>query len=345
MRVLQSIGDFLDIGVPNDSRDNRIALIPADVKKLVDAGHSVFIEKNAGVSADFSDEEYEKAGAKITDSPWKHEMVISVKSHADSPFEENQIYMAYLHIEKGQSPELLEKLLEKKITAYAFEEIRNEKGRRLVNLGYEAGVVGMYEGLRTYGKILEENGGENEFEKLPVIRKTGKDKAYEFLSNLNLKEKPEVVIMGYGNVYRGANEVLEKTGIKLLVLTEKETSHMERYLPSLDILVNAVVWLPGQPHLVTREMLKLMKKTALIVDISCDRNGAVETCIPTDWKNPTYKEEGITHFCVDKLPNAISRESSTHLSSMIIGHVLKVANGEELKTGLMTKNGEFVYRK
>ena len=341
MRVLQSIGDFLDIAVPNDSRDNRIALIPADVKKLVDAGHTVFIEKNAGVSAGFTDEEYEKAGAKITDSPWKHEMIVGVKSHADSPFKENQIFMAYLHVEKGQNKELLKELLDKKITSYAFEEIRNEEGCRLVNLGYEAGVVGMYEGLRIYGKIAD----KNEFENLPPIKETGKDRAYDILSKLDLKEKPEVVIMGHGNVYRGANEVLEKTGIKPLVLTEKDTVHMEEYVPSLDILVNAVVWLPGQPHLVKREMLKLMKKTALIVDISCDKNGAVETCIPTDWKNPTYKEEEIMHFCVDKLPNAISKESSTHLSSMIMEHVLKVANGEELKTGMMTKNGKFVYKK
>ena len=335
------IGDFLDIGIAKISKDTRIALVPEDVKRLVDAGHSVFIEKNAGASAGFSDEEYERAGAKITDSAWNYEMVVGVKSRAEDPYRENQIFMAYLHIEKGQNKDLLEKLLEKKITSYAFEEIRDENGRRLVNLGYEAGVVGMYEGLRTYGKIA----GRSELENLPPIRETGKDKAYDILSKLNLNEKPEVVIMGYGNVYRGANEVLEKTGIKPLVLTEKETSHMQDYAPSADILVNAVVWLPGQPHLVTREMLKLMKKTALILDISCDENGAVETCIPTDWETPTYKEEGITHFCVDKLPNAIPKESSTHLSSMIIEHVLKVADGEELKTGMMTKDGKFVYKK
>lgn len=331
----------MNIGIAKISKDTRIALVPKDVKSLVDAGHSVFIEKNAGVSAGFSDEEYENAGAKITDSAWNHEMIVGVKSQAEDPYKKNQIFMAYLHVEKGQSPELLEKLLEKKITSYAFEEIRNENGRRLVNLGYEAGVVGMYEGLRTYGKIA----GRKEIEELPPIRETGKDKAYDILSKLNLKKKPETVIMGYGNVYCGANEVLEKAGIKPLVLTEKETSHMQDYVPSADIVVNAVVWLPGQPHLVTREMLKLMKKTALIVDISCDKNGAVETCIPTDWENPTYKEEGITHFCVDKLPNAIAKESSTHLSSMIVEHVLEVANGGELKTGMMTKNGKFVYKK
>ena len=92
-------------------------------------------------------------------------------------------------------------------------------------------------------------------------------------------------------------------------------------------------------------MLKLMKKTAVIVDISCDTNGGIETCIPTTWENPTYSVEGITHFCVDNLPSAIPRDASVHLSEMVIPHVIKVANGEGYSNGLMTKNGIFEYAK
>ena len=335
----------MEIGISNISKDTRIALVPHDVKKLVDAGHSVFLERGAATVAGFSVEEYLQAGAQITDSVWNHEMVVGVKSRAEDPYKENQIFMAYLHVEKGQSPELLKKLLEKNITSYSFEEIRDENGKRLVNLGYEAGVVGMYEGLITYGSLLKENGMENPFKTLFPIKPLGKEKAYELLSSLHLGQKPEVAIMGAGNVSRGAQEVLEKAKIKPLILTETETPNMEKYLPSLDILVNAVVWLPGEPHLVTREMLKLMKKTALIIDITCDEAGAVETCRPTSFKNPTYTEDGITHSCIDNLPTAISKESSTHLSSMIIGHVLTVANGGELKTSLTTKDGKYVYSK
>jgi len=91
--------------------------------------------------------------------------------------------------------------------------------------------------------------------------------------------------------------------------------------------------------------LGLMKKTAVIVDISCDENGAIESCIPTTWQNPTYVFDGITHFCVDNLPSAVPRDSSINLSTMIIEHVLKVANKEELSSGLMTKNGIFEYGK
>jgi len=116
-------------------------------------------------------------------------------------------------------------------------------------------------------------------------------------------------------------------------------------LPKADIIVNAVDWYPHEPRIITKNMLKLMKKNAVIVDISCDENGSIESCIPTTWQKPTYVFNGITHYCVDNLPSAIPRDSSIHLSNMIIPHVLRVANGEELETGLMTKNGVFEYAK
>jgi len=335
---------YLEIGIAKET-ESRVALIPNDVVKLVEAGHSVFVERNAGVEAGFPDNEYEEAGANIENSIWDHEIIVKVKAKAKDPLKEKQIFMAYLHVEKGQSPELLEKLLEKKIIGYAFEEIRNEQGKRLVNLGYEAGVVGMYEGLRTYGQMLEEKGQTNPFKSLPEIKKINKEKAYELLSKLKLQKDIKATVMGYGNVYSGVQEILEKVGIKPLVLTEIETPHMERYLPDADILVNAVTWLPGQPHLITKDMLKLMKENALILDISCDKNGAVETCVSTTWDKPLYEVDGIMHSCIDNLPTAISREASIHLSSMIFPFVLKVADGEELKTGLMTKDSKFVYKK
>ncbi len=337
----------MDIGIPKERKagETRVALIPSDVGKLVEAGHTVFIETNAGIKAGFPDEEYEKYGAEIEESVWKHRMIVKAKVEAVDPFEENQILMGYLHVEKGQTPALLEKLLEKRVTGYAFEEIRNKEGRRMVNLGYEAGLVGMYEGLRQYGELLEKNGLGNPFSSLPEIKTLGKEGAFNRLSGLDLKEEIAVNIMGAGNVSRGVQEILKNAGITPQVLREKDTSHIEDYLPDTDILVNAISWYPGQPHVVTREMLGLMKKTALIVDISCDENGGIETCVPTKWANPTYEVDGITHACIDNLPTAIAKDSSEHLSSMILPFVLKVANGAELETGLMTKDGVCKFKK
>jgi len=335
---------LLNIGVPVERKEKefRVSLLPKAVKELVDAGHNVFVESNAGLKAGFSNEEYENAGAIITDSVWDYEMVVKVKSQAKDPCNENQILMAYLHVEKGQSPELLEKLLKNKVQSYAFEEIRDKNGTRLVNLGYQAGVVGTYEGLRVFGKQFKSS--NNPFKSLLPIKEIGKKVAYEHLSKLNLKRKINIVIMGDGNVARGAKKVLGKLGIKPQMLGRQKTLQIENYLPKVDILINAVNWNSEDPHIVTKEMLGLMKKTALIVDISCDEKGAVQTCIPTTWDNPTYKVNGITHFCIDNLPTAIPRGASKHLSSMILPFVLTVANDVELKTGLMTKNGEFEFK-
>jgi alanine dehydrogenase len=311
----------------------------------VKSGHPVFVETNAGLKAGFSDEEYEKIGAEIADSAWDHELIVKVKTGVSDPFRENQILMAYLHIEKNQNPELLEILLEKRVVSYAFEEIRDTTGKRLVNLGYEAGIVGIYEGLRVYGTLLEANRHANPFDSLPEIRKTGKRGALNILSELDLEDKINVIIMGAGNVSRGVQESLDQANISPQVLGRKETAHIADYLPNADILVNAVAWYPGEPHIVTKKMLGLMKKTALILDISCDRNGAVQTCVPTKWAKPTYKIKGITHFCIDNLPTAIARETSTRLSSMILPFILKVANKIELGTGQMTKNGVFEFKR
>ncbi len=331
----------MDIGMPKERKvgETRIALIPSDVGKLVEAGHTVFVETNAGLEAEFPDEEYKKYGAEIEDSVWKHNMIVKAKVEAKDPFEKNQILMGYLHVEKGQSQDLLKKLLEKRMTSYAFEEIRDNNGIRMVNLGYEAGIVGMYEGLRQYGELLEKKGIENPFSSLPEIKTIGEEEAFNRLSKLDLKDEITVDIMGAGNVSRGVQEILKNAGITPQVLREKDTFHIEDYLSDMDILVNAIAWYPGQPHVVTREMLGLMKKTALIVDISCDENGGIESCVPTKWANPTYEVDGITHACIDNLPTAIAKDSSTHLSSMILPFVLKVANGSELGTGLMTKDG------
>ncbi len=320
------------IGVPKETKNNehRVALTPNHVRKLLKLGHEVLIEKNAGTGAGFSDSEYVKAGAEIKKSVKNCEMIVRVKPPAT--VKKRQIIMAYLHIEKGQNPVLLHKLLRQKATSYAYEEIRNTGGKRMVNLGYEAGVVGMYEGLRFFLKSLK---SINEHKNMGVA-----------LNYLKKQKFPDikVYIMGKGNVAKGAQKVLKLASIKANVLYRDKTKFMTKYLPRADILVNAIKWTPDQPHLVKTNMLKLMKKTALIVDISCDKKGGVETCIPTTWSKPTYKVDGITHFCVDNLPAAIPHDASVHLSKMILPHVIKVANNSNYAKGLMTQNGVFVYK-
>jgi len=335
------------IGIPKETKlgEFRVALIPDHVRLLSKAGHTVFVERDAGKKCKFSNRAYEKAGAIISDDVYDCEMIVRVKEPPLATIKKNQIIMGYLHVEKGQNPTLLKKLLDQNTTGYAYEEIRDEEGNRLVNLGVEAGIVGMYEGLRLYGKVLRKNGFKNKFKKLKPIKKYFCiEDVYKALIEANVHNEVNVYILGKGRVSSGAQTILTYTDIEPTVLYRDKTIFIDGYLPKADIIINAVDWYPHEPRIITKNMLKLMKKTAVIIDISCDENGAIESCIPTTWQKPTYVFNGITHFCVDNLPSAVPRDSSIHLSSMIIDHVLKVVNGEVLETGLMTKEGKFEYK-
>ena len=334
------------IGIPKETKlgEGRVALIPDHVRLLTKAGHTIFVERNAGKKCKFSNRAYEKVGAFVVDDVYDCEMIVRVKRPPLHTIKKNQVIMGYLHVEKGQNPVLLKKLLEQNTISYAYEEIRDEEGERLVNLGVEAGIVGMYEGLRLYGKVLKKHGFENRFKELkPIKRYYCVENIYKALREANIHNSVNVYILGKGRVSSGAQTILKYASIQPNVLYRDKTIFIDQYLPKADIIVNAVDWYPHEPRIITKDTLKLMKKTAVIVDISCDENGSIESCIPTTWQKPTYVFNGITHFCVDNLPSAIPRDSSIHLSEMIIPHVLKVANDAELETGLMTKNGVFEY--
>ncbi|MBA7485419.1 Alanine dehydrogenase [subsurface metagenome] len=338
---------IMEIGIAKETRRNerRVSLVPRDVAELVKAGHTVHVQEDAGTAAGFPPGAYEQAGARISNGLHDCDLVVGVKEPALAGLKRRLTVMAYLHVEKGQNADLLRRLKKRKILSYAYEEVRNGRDERLINLGFEAGIVGIVEGLRILGKTLENAGRRNPFSRLiPVAEYGSKKRIYSEVAKLGSVNTINVVIMGRGRVSQGVQDLLRQTNISPSVLWRKETANIEAYLPDVDILVNAVDWYPGEPHIVRRRSLRLLKRTALILDISCDTNGAVETCIPTTWDDPVYEVDGITHFCVSNLPSAIPADSSDHLSSMILPHVMKVASGEELKTGLMTKDGQFAYR-
>jgi alanine dehydrogenase len=356
----------MNIGLVKETKikENRVALIPEHVKQLVNAGHKVFVENNAGLVAGFPNEKYEKGGAKIVnaDEVYQQQLIVRVKEPPIESLRENQILIGYLHIEKNQNPTLLKALLEKNITSYASEEIRDPVTKhRLVSLGFEAGIVGMFEGLRSYGKLLEKQNFVNPFQNIkPIWDYQNKVEAYLALRDINPRDfKAKVCVAGYGKVSKGCQEVLAQLSHPPLVLREEDTvrtkilgkdfTYIWKYLSEIDLFVNAIVWQPGQSRIIDNQDLELMKNHSLIVDISCDAAGGVQSCQPTTWDNPTYivktsKDKEITHFCVDNLPSAMAYDSSVCLSRMLWPFVLKVADGKELEGGLMTKEGKFVYK-
>ncbi len=163
----------MNIGIPREIKmgEFRVSVIPEHVALLTAAGHSVFVQKDAGKKCKFPNRDYENAGAEIRDDVSDQEMIVRVKEPPLATVRKDQIILGYLHIEKGQNSALLDKLLENNVTSYAFEEIRDMRRNRLVNLGFEAGVVGTYEGLRLHGKIMEKHGMENRLKSLRPIKK------------------------------------------------------------------------------------------------------------------------------------------------------------------------------
>ena len=323
------------IGVPREIKKNehRVSITPPAVDALVSKGHQIIIETQAGVGSGISNEGYTSVGAKLAPDAktvyQKGEMILKVKELFPQEFDllrEGQIIFTYIH--SANNPEETQALLDKKVVAIAYEDIETADGESplLTPMSEIAGEVGLIMGVYHMFTI---NGGSG----LLVGGAVGAEPA-------------NVVIFGGGNVGLGAARYAIGLGahvtmldidlerlrsIRQKIFPQIRTLYLNNYnvrqiLPKIDLLINAVKWPPqSDQHIVTREMLKLMKKEALIVDISCDPAGAIETCVPTSHDEPIYTVDGIRHYCVDNLPSAVAKTASDALSNASLPYVIKIA--------------------
>ena len=323
------------IGVPKEIKRNeyRVSITPPAVDALVAKGHQIIIETQAGVGSGISDEDYTSAGAILAldakTAYQKGEMILKVKELFPEEFDflkEGQIIFTYLH--SANNPEETRALLDRKVIAIAYEDIETDDGKfpLLTPMSEIAGEVGLIMGVYHMFTI---NGGSG-------VLAGGAVGA----------EPANIAILGAGNVGLGAARYAIGLGADVIMLDidlerlrdirqkifpQIRTLYLTRYnvrqtLPKIDLLINAVKWPPrSDQHIVTRGMLKLMKKEALIVDISCDPAGAIETCVPTSHDEPTYTVDGIRHYCVDNLPSAVAKTASFALSNTSLPYVIKIA--------------------
>jgi alanine dehydrogenase len=324
------------IGVPREIKNNeyRVSVTPAAVDALVSKGHEVIIQTQAGSSSGISDDDFTSVGAAIAPDAETvfnaGEMILKVKELFPDEFKwlkEGQIIFTYIH--SANNPEETQALLDKKVIAIAYEDIQTDDGRfpLLAPMSEIAGEVGFIMGVV---HMFTTNGGSGRL----VGGAVGVDAA-------------RVTIFGAGNVGLGAARYAVGLGADVTLLDidlERlravrrkifPTIHtlflndynVRQLLPETDLLVNAVKWPPNTTHhIVTREMLEFMKKDALIVDISCDPAGAIETCVPTSHDEPVYSVMGIRHYCVDNLPAAVAKTATYALSNATLPFVLKIAN-------------------
>ena len=324
------------IGVPREIKksEHRVSITPPAVDALVSKGHQIIIETQAGAGSGISNEDYTSAGANLAPDAktvyQRAEMILKVKELFPQEFDflrEGQIIFTYIH--SANNPEETQALLDKKVIAIAYEDIETDDGRcpLLTPMSEIAGEIGLIMGVY---HMFTTNGGSG----ILIGGAVGSEPA-------------NVAILGAGNVGVGAARYAIGLGadvtlldidlerlrdIRQTILPRIKTVYLNEFnvrqmLPKIDLLINAVKWPPrSDEHIVTREMLGLMKNKALIVDISCDPAGAIETCVPTSHDQPTYVVDGIQHYCVDNLPSAAAKTASNALSNASLPFVLKIAD-------------------
>lgn len=324
----------MKIGLPKEIKEQeyRVAIVPSNVRKLVDVGHEVFVEKNAGLAAGFTDDDYRAAGAEILAdcaSVFREaELIVKVKEILPEEFgllQEKHILFTYIH-SANRRPET-EELLKSKCVAFAYEDVMDDKGRFILlePMSRMAGEVGLLTGI-FYGFTTE--GG------------TGK-----LVCGAPGIKPMKIVIFGAGNVGTaaarmasglGANIVLMDTNIEKLEkvmefsLPGVETcysnrSNVEREIRDADLVLNCVKWFPGL-KIITRDMLPLMKRGSLIVDIDAEPGGAIETSQYSTHKDPVFEVDGIRHIGIPNLPSSVANAASEALSNATVDFIREIAD-------------------
>lgn len=346
------------IGIPKEIKvnENRVSLVPADVETLIQDGHTVLVETKAGLGSGFTDEDYLTSGAKITDQANVYRRcdllckVKEIEASEHALLKRGQIVMTYLH--SNAHYEMTTFLLDQHITGIAYEDIDDPEGKfpLLSPMSIFAGKGGFLAALQ-YSQTIYGGPGT-------------------ILCNITGLAKPHITILGAG--YSGVaaaelaaafgNQVslldidlkaLEKARLALPENVEFLASNRKNLLECLaktDVFINCILWpKTRQDHLVYRKDLGLMKRGSLIVDVSCDEAGAIETSRSTTHDDSIYEIDGIRHYAVDNIPSAFARDASVLLSLSILPYVRQVCNqgveqalleNQYLRRGLTTYRGK-----
>jgi alanine dehydrogenase len=324
------------VGVPREikTREYRVGLVPAGVHALAQAGHHVLVERGAGVGSGVPDAAYAAAGAEIVEraeAVWaRADLVVKVKEPIEPEYprlEEGQLLYTYLHL--AAAPALAAALLERKVTAVAYETIQLADGTLplLRPMSEVAGRMAIQVGAAC---LQKENGGKG-----------------VLLGGVPGVRRGRVAILGAGvvgmNAARvaigmGADVVLLDLSMAKLAAAEEvfgggvQTIHSNAHaiaeeVRAADLVVGAVL-VPGAraPKLVTEAMVASMGEGSVIVDVAVDQGGCIATARPTTHDEPTYVQHGVVHYCVANMPGAVARTSTFALTNTTISYALALAD-------------------
>jgi alanine dehydrogenase len=351
------------IGVPKEikNNENRVGLTPAGVQVLSSRGHKLLVETKAGQGIGASDEAYAKAGATIIDTAkevWdKAEMIIKVKEPIQPEYERMKpglILYTYLHL--AAEPELTKQLMERKVKAVAYETIQLDDGSLplLTPMSEVAGRMATQIGAR----YLQKNEGGKGI----------------LLSGVPGVRRGKVTIMGGGVAGMNAAHIAIGMGAQVTILDinmprlvylddifknsintlYSNPANIEKAVREADLVIGTVLIAGAKaPKLVTREMVKGMEPNSVVVDVSIDQGGCIETIKPTSHSDPIFREEGVIHYGVTNMPGAVAQTSTYALTNRTLKYAMLLAdNGLEkavtmdkaLYKGVNVYNGKVAYK-
>jgi alanine dehydrogenase len=322
------------IGIPKEikEQEQRVGLLPSAANQLTRQGHSVLVQKSAGVGSGYPDEDYVKAGAEIVEQAKdvfaRADMIVKVKEPLEAEFpllHKGQILFTYLHLAASKS--LTEALLKSGVTAIAYETIQVD--HRLPLLEPMSEIAGRMSVVMGANFLAKYNGGSG-----------------VLLGGVPGVLPGRVVVVGGGTSGVNAARMAAGLGADVTILDVdlerlryldlsiinantlySSEANLLELMPDCDLLIGAVL-LPGAkaPKLITRQMLRGMKPGSVLVDISIDQGGCAETSRPTTHLDPVYVEEGVTHYCVANMPAAYARTATQALTNVTFRYVELLAD-------------------
>lgn len=347
----------MHIGIPREIKtlEGRVALVPAAAAELVAAGHQVFIESTAGNISGHSDDDYRAVGINVVPdaaSLYKAaQLIVKVKEPQESEvrlMRKDQLLFSYLHL--AAEPKLLKLLQDVGLTAIAFETVE-EAGGRLPLLAPMSDIAGRI-AVQVGTHLLHwPQGGKG-----------------ILLGGLPATERGRVVILGGGVAGGNSAAVAASLGAEVVVFDRsreklvamRQLGHnvtalypyadaIRREVLRADLVIGAVLLIGERaPHLVDAQTVRQMEKGSVIIDISIDQGGCIETIRPTTYADPTYEWEGVVHFGVTNMPGAVPKTASQALSASLLPYVLALASPDweqnaPLRAGVNVRNGKVTH--
>jgi len=352
----------MNIGIPKETRpfEYRVGLSPAGVEILTQHGHQVYVQHDAGVGAGFSDQEYESAGARISYSADEVFARADFLLKVARPTKEELDWLrpgtavgGLLHLASSRRDKV-DVLLEKKITSIAYEQIEMADGslpvlRPFSEIGGSmcATIAARFLQCNRGGKGILLGGVPGVPPAEVVILGSGVVATYATMAFIGLGAHVTVI----GKEMAGLQKIFEQFPSVATMISTKR--NIEKATAFADVVVGAVL-VSGQrsPILITREMVRNMKPRSLIIDVSIDQGGCVETSRPTTHELTTYVEEGVIHYCVPNMPGVIARTATHAFVNAAMPYLLEIANrgvdaaiasDPALEMGINTHNGQLVH--